>query len=160
MVEAYSLWQGLKQLENLGVDKVMVFGGSRIIIQAMNVHSQIKNLKLDRLIERIKTLTCSFWTIKFYHVLRALNQKVPIESTKTIFMLIMLSKMPISLKCVVQGMNCMNVKVTVLNLHESMGGRSLCAGSIGPGNYGVLYGINGSNHLMVSLPTAWVGPVS
>ena len=33
---AYGLWQGLKQLKDKGVDEVMVFGDSRIIIQATN----------------------------------------------------------------------------------------------------------------------------
>ena len=50
MDEAYSLWQGLKQLENLGVDEAMVFGDSRIIIQVMNVPRQLNNLKLYRLL--------------------------------------------------------------------------------------------------------------
>ena len=49
-VEAYGLWQGLKQLENLGMDEAMVFGDSRIIIQAMNVPSQLNNLNLYSLL--------------------------------------------------------------------------------------------------------------
>ena len=32
MAEAYGLWQGLKQLQKKGVDEVMVFGDSRLII--------------------------------------------------------------------------------------------------------------------------------
>ena len=32
MAEAYGLWQGLKQMQKKGVDKVMVFGDSRVII--------------------------------------------------------------------------------------------------------------------------------
>lgn len=36
MAEAYGFWQGLKQLQKKGVDEVMVFGDSRVIIQALN----------------------------------------------------------------------------------------------------------------------------
>ena len=50
MVEAYGLWQGLKQLKEKGVDEVMVFGDSRLIIQAMNGQNHCKNVRLVRLI--------------------------------------------------------------------------------------------------------------
>ena len=43
MAEAYGLWQGLKQLQKKGVDVVMVFGDSRVIIQALNGGRRGKN---------------------------------------------------------------------------------------------------------------------
>ena len=36
MAEAYGLWKGLKQLKKKEVEEVLVFGDSRIIIQALN----------------------------------------------------------------------------------------------------------------------------
>ena len=36
MVEAYGLWQGLKQLKARVIEEAIVFGDSRLIIQAMN----------------------------------------------------------------------------------------------------------------------------
>ena len=43
MAEAYGLWQGHKQLQNKGVDEVMVFGDSKLIIQALNGGRRDKN---------------------------------------------------------------------------------------------------------------------
>ena len=34
MAEAYGLWQGLKQLQEKGAEDVVVFGDSRLVIQA------------------------------------------------------------------------------------------------------------------------------
>ena len=51
MVEAYGLWQGLKQLEAMGVEEAIVLGDSRLIIQAMNGPTQCQNLRLSRLIK-------------------------------------------------------------------------------------------------------------
>ena len=46
MVEAYGLWQGIKQLKEKGVEEAMVFGDSHLIIQAMNRASQCRSLRL------------------------------------------------------------------------------------------------------------------
>ena len=43
MAEAYRLWQGLKQLQGKGVEEVLVFGDSRVIIQALNGGRRDKN---------------------------------------------------------------------------------------------------------------------
>ena len=60
MAEAYGLWQGLKQLKDKGVDEAMVFGDSRLIIQAMNGASQCRNLRLARLLKRINSISNTF----------------------------------------------------------------------------------------------------
>ena len=60
MAEAYGLWQGLKQLKDKGVREVMVFGYSWLIIQAMNGANHCRNLRLVRLIKRIKSISKSF----------------------------------------------------------------------------------------------------
>ena len=73
MAEAYGLWQGLKQLKNKGVGEFMVLGDSRIIFQAMNGESYFRNLRLVRLINRIKSISKSFSQINFFHILCELN---------------------------------------------------------------------------------------
>ena len=60
MAKAYGLWQGLKQLKDKGVGEVMVFGDSRLIIQAMNGSNHYRNLRLVRLIKRIKSISKLF----------------------------------------------------------------------------------------------------
>ena len=56
MVEAYGLWQGIKQLKEKEVEEAIIFGYSRLIIHVMNEVSQSRNLRLARLIKRIKSL--------------------------------------------------------------------------------------------------------
>ena len=68
MAEAYGLWQGLKQLKEKGVDEVMVFGDSRLIIHALNGGNQCKNVRLVRLINRIKSITKLFRKIIFIFI--------------------------------------------------------------------------------------------
>ena len=60
MVEVYGLWQGLKQLKDKGVDEAMVFGDSRLITQEMNGETQCRNIRLDRLLKRIKSISKTF----------------------------------------------------------------------------------------------------
>ena len=73
MAEAYGLWQGLKQLQGKGVEEALVFGDSRVIIQALNGGSRDKNGRLARMINRIRSKVKKFKKIKFYHILRGLN---------------------------------------------------------------------------------------
>ena len=60
MAEVYGLWQGIKQLKDKGVEEAIVFGDSRLIIQALNGASQTQNMRLDRMIKRVKSLIKSF----------------------------------------------------------------------------------------------------
>ena len=73
MVEAYGLWQGIKQQKEKVVEEVIAFGDSRLIIQAMNGVSQSRNLRLARLIKRIKSVSKTFQRIEFFHILHELN---------------------------------------------------------------------------------------
>ena len=68
MAEAYGLWQGLKQLKDKGVDEAMVFGDSCLIFQAMNGASHCRNLRLDKLIKRIKSISKLFRQIFFFFI--------------------------------------------------------------------------------------------
>ena len=73
MAEAYGLWQGLKQLQGKEVEEVLVFGDSRVIIQALNGCRSGKKGRIARLINRIRSKVKKFKKIKFYHILRGLN---------------------------------------------------------------------------------------
>ena len=73
MAEVYRLWQGLKQLQGKGVEEVLVFGDSRVIIQALNGGRRDKTGRIARMINRIRSKAKFFKKIKFYHILRGLN---------------------------------------------------------------------------------------
>eukprot|EP00253_Pinus_taeda_P013124 PITA_13124 len=73
--EALALYQGLMQLKNLGIRKVLIFGDSTIIIRLMNYNHRSPNSILQRLIERSKLLLTHFDYIRFYHILRTLNME-------------------------------------------------------------------------------------
>ena len=82
MAEVYGLWQGIKQLKDKGVEEDIVFGDSRLIIQALNGASQSRNMRLDRMIRRAKSLTKSFRKVEFFHILRELNDLVDKAANK------------------------------------------------------------------------------
>ena len=73
MVEVYGLWQGIKQLKEKGVEEAIVFEDSHLIIQALNGASQSRNLRLARLIKRIKFVSKTFRRLEFFHILHELN---------------------------------------------------------------------------------------
>ena len=75
MAEAYGLWQGLKQVQKVGAEEVVVIGDSRIIIQAMRGGRRGTNERMERLLKRIRDTVNRFRKIEFYHVLRELNKK-------------------------------------------------------------------------------------
>ena len=84
MAEAYGLWQGLKQLEAMGIEEAIVLGDSRIIIQPVNEIIQCQKLRLTRLIERILSISRTFQHLEFFHILRELNGKVDLGTNKAI----------------------------------------------------------------------------
>ena len=84
MAEDYGLWQGLKQLQKKGVDEVMVFGDSRLIIQALNGGRRGKSERIERMINRIRSMAKMFRKIEFFHVLREFNVLADIVANKLI----------------------------------------------------------------------------
>ena len=55
------------------MEEAIVFGDSRLIIQVLNGASQSRNMRLDRMVRRIKSLTKNFQKLEFFHILRELN---------------------------------------------------------------------------------------
>ena len=62
----------------------MVFGDSRLIIQALNGGRRGKNEQIERMINRIRSMVKMFRKIEFFHVLRELNVLVDIAANKSI----------------------------------------------------------------------------
>ena len=84
MAEAYGLWQGLKQVQVLGADEVVVIGDSRLIIQALIRGRRGKNERLEGLLKRIRYMAKSIRKIEFFHVLRELNMTADEAANKFI----------------------------------------------------------------------------
>ena len=84
MAEAYGLWQGLKQVQKVGVDEAVVIGDSRLIIQAVSEGRQSKNERMERLLKRIRYAIKRFKKIEFFHVLRELNMRANKAANKFI----------------------------------------------------------------------------
>ena len=82
MAEAYGLWQGLKQVQKVGADEVLVIGDSRLIIQAVRGGGRSKNERMERLLNRIRYLIKRFKKIEFYHVLREMNMRADKAANK------------------------------------------------------------------------------
>ena len=66
------------------VEEVLVFGDSRIIIQAMNGGRNSDNNRTARLIRRIRSISKLFQKIRFCHILRDLNALADMAANKAI----------------------------------------------------------------------------
>ena len=84
MVEAYGLWQGLKQVQKLGVEEVVIIGDSRLIIHALIKGRKGNNERLEGLLKRIRYMAKSIRKIEFFHVLRELNENADEAANKFI----------------------------------------------------------------------------
>lgn len=80
--EALALFQGLKFLKGINIREANVFGNSQVIINTMVINSPSLDLRLARLISRIKDLGDSFQNLNFFHVLRVNNKDVDLEANK------------------------------------------------------------------------------
>lgn len=82
--EALALLQGLKQLKSLGIQVASVFGDSQTIIKTMVDNASPSDLRLSRLIRRIRTLSNSFQCLNFYHIKRDNNKDADAEANKAV----------------------------------------------------------------------------
>ena len=86
MAEALALWQGLIQAKNMGINDLIVFGDSRIIIQALNQSSRISNLQLRQTLNRIQRTILTFKQVEIYHILRKLNSAPDIAANEGVLL--------------------------------------------------------------------------
>ena len=62
----------------------MVFGDSKLIIQALNGGRRGKNERIERMTNRIRSVVKMFRKIEFFHVLREVNVLADIAANKSI----------------------------------------------------------------------------
>lgn len=81
-VEALALFQGLNLLLKLEIEEAIIFGDSEVIIKTMVTNSILRDLRLERLIQRIRSVVKLFQNLKYFHVLRGNNKEADIEANK------------------------------------------------------------------------------
>jgi len=78
--EFCALLQGLRIAHLKGISSLLVFGDSRLLIQALASKKRPTHLILATIYQKIQSLCKTFHTIRFYHVLRGLNSKADKEA--------------------------------------------------------------------------------
>ena len=73
--EALALYQGLIQLQKLGINTVVIIGDSAIVINLMISKRKAPNLFLQQIIGRCHTIDQQMKGNLFYHVLRTLKKE-------------------------------------------------------------------------------------
>ena len=76
--------QGLRQLKKLGIEKARVFGDFQSIIQILIKNFSPKDLKLNRIIARIKMVIGKFQELGFFHVPRANSREADKEANRAV----------------------------------------------------------------------------
>ena len=82
--KALALLQGLKQAKATGLSEVSIIGDSQAIIKVLVEDSSPVDIRLARVISRIRSLTKSFWTTTFLHVLRENNKATDLEANRAV----------------------------------------------------------------------------
>ena len=72
--EALALFQGLLQLQRLGINTATIIGDSAIVISLMVSNRKALNLTLQQIIGRCQSLDQQMKDNRFYHVFRSLNK--------------------------------------------------------------------------------------
>ena len=73
--EFCGLYQGMRIAKAKGIANLLVFGDSRLLIQAIVNQKRPTNMHLAQLTKRIRILCEYFHSIRFFHILRTLNCK-------------------------------------------------------------------------------------
>ena len=80
--EILALWQGLIQARNLNIQKINIFGDSRLIIKAVHTKKKPSNMYLAQIFRKVLLLLSHFRTYKIQHVLRNLNSLADAEANR------------------------------------------------------------------------------
>ena len=78
--EYHALWQGLRQALSLNIRNILVFGDSKMVIQAMRSNSSPPSIHMKRIAQKNQILMGKFQSISFFHVLRHLNKAADLEA--------------------------------------------------------------------------------
>ena len=82
--EALALLQGLKKAKAIGLSDVSIIGDSQSLIKVLVEDSSPADIRLARVISRIRTLVKSFRTTTFLHVLRENNKAADLEANRAV----------------------------------------------------------------------------
>jgi len=80
--EALELLQGIKILQKMSIKEANIIGDSQTLIKMLLENSNPKDLRLSRLMERIRKTDSFFQKIRFFHVLRGNNKEDDMEANR------------------------------------------------------------------------------
>ena len=80
--EILALWQGLIQARNLNIQKINIFGDSRLIIKAVHTKKIPSDIHLGQIFRKVSLLLSHFRIYKAQHVLRNLNSLADAEANR------------------------------------------------------------------------------
>ena len=80
--EYLALWQGLNQARKLNIQKLFIFGDSRLIIKALRSKKMPSDINLVQIHRKILLLLSHFSSSKAHHVLRNLNSLADAEANR------------------------------------------------------------------------------
>ena len=86
--EAMALLQGLKVMQKVGIKEAKVIGDSQTLIKMLVENTSPKDLRLTRLMARIKKLASSFQKLSFFHVLWNNNKEADTEANRVSLLLV------------------------------------------------------------------------
>jgi ribonuclease HI len=72
--EYYGMIKGLERARDLGIDRIMLFSDSQLVVNQMSGFYKVKNQELAPLYRQLNELAQSFEKISFTHVPRELNK--------------------------------------------------------------------------------------
>jgi len=84
--EILALWQGLTQARNLNIQKINIFGDSRLIIKAVHTKKVPSDIYLGQIFKKICLLLSQFRNYKAQHVLRNLNSLADAEANQGVLL--------------------------------------------------------------------------
>jgi len=73
--EYVALWTGLQMAASKEVKKIKVFVDSELVVKQVNGEYKVKNARLKKMYQRVKSLMSNFDEISFTHVKRSANKK-------------------------------------------------------------------------------------
>ena len=80
--EYLALWQGLNQARKLNIQKITIFGDSKIIVKTLHTKKGPTDINLGQTYRKVLLLLTHFSNHKAYHVLRNLNNLVDAEANR------------------------------------------------------------------------------
>lgn len=84
--EAMALLQGLKHLQDLGIEKAISLGDSQSLIQILVDNTSPRDFQLARVVARIRKLVGSFLQVNFFHILRHNNKEADSEANQVVLL--------------------------------------------------------------------------